>query len=106
MRLASGKLKQVQDLDSDDFLYADSSVVREILEVGGGSSSHSHTVLIKFFVESRRSTIFTEAPVEHPFFVLHRGWSSWDPQQTYDKFGLKCRKLKIGDTCVTLVRNK
>lgn len=62
------------------------------------------TVLIKFFLESSRRTVFIEVPIEHPFFVFHRGWSSWNPQRTFDKFGLKCRKLKIGDTCISLIR--
>lgn len=77
------------------------------------SSSHSShspaanlTVLIKFFLESSRSVVFIEVPIEHPFFVFHRGWSSWNPQRTYDKFGLKCRKLKIGDTCISLIRRQ
>lgn len=64
------------------------------------------TVLIKFFLESSRSIVFIEVPIEHPFFVFHRGWSSWNPQRTYDKFGLKCRKLKIGDTCISLIRRQ
>lgn len=66
----------------------------------------THTVLIKFFLETSRSVAFIEVPIEHPFFVLHRGWSSWNPQTTYDKFGLKCRKLKIGDTCISLIRRQ
>ena len=64
------------------------------------------TVLIKFFLETSRSIAFIEVPIEHPFFVFHRGWSSWNPQKTYDKFGLKCRKLKIGDTCISLIRKR
>uniref|UniRef100_A0A6G1SAS8 Ataxin-1-like n=1 Tax=Aceria tosichella TaxID=561515 RepID=A0A6G1SAS8_9ACAR len=70
------------------------------------SPTASQTVLIKFFLESSRSVVFIEVPIEHPFFVFHRGWSSWNPQRTYDKFGLKCRKLKIGDTCISLIRRK
>lgn len=67
-------------------------------------SANNLTVLIKFFLDSSRSVVFIEVPIEHPFFVFHRGWSSWNPQRTYDKFGLKCRKLKIGDTCISLIR--
>lgn len=70
------------------------------------SPTPNATVLIKFFLESSRSIVFIEVPTEHPFFVFHRGWSSWNPQRTYDKFGLKCRKLKIGDTCISLIRRQ
>lgn len=108
VRLASGQLKQIEELNSDDFLesaklarssYIDSSVVKDFLEVGPSNSA----VLIKFFLESSRQVVFIELPIERPFFVYHRGWSSWNPQKTYDKFGLKCRKLKIGDTCISLI---
>lgn len=154
VRLATGELKQVEDLSSDDFLksaheneeniYIDSIVVRDFLEVGhpetaqptqessynqhatignGHQSRHpnapahrlstdsaslvtnqSPTVLIKFSLESSRTVVFIEVPVEHPFFVFHRGWSSWNPRMTNEKFGLKCRKLKIGDSCISLTR--
>lgn len=186
VRLASGRLKQVEDLSSDDFvdsqiifdenddhqIYIDSSVVRDFLEVdlsssnsppssssssssllaagssqqntihnlslfdipvpsnknkssrscpqtpspsspnqlaahlAGSTSGQPQTVLIKFFLESSRKIVFIEVPIEHPFFVFHRGWSSCNPQRTYDKFGLKCRKLKIGDTCISLIKRR
>lgn len=67
-------------------------------------TSQAQSVLIKFFLDSSRRIVFIEVPIEHPFFVYHRGWSSWDPAKTYEKFGLKCRKLKIGDTCISLIR--
>lgn len=140
-------LTTVADYDEKDLtqLQIDSSVVRDLREVGvpstspsslhtGSSSSLSSsasslhqqsiiksefehmsststaqssttlapTILIKFFLESSRSVVFIEVPTEHPFFVYHRGWSSWNPQRTYEKFGLKCRKLKIGDSCISL----
>lgn len=103
--------------------FVTTSVVKDFIEVGvsdqqqnnnnnnnnqtnGHTNGHSanQTVLIKFFIDSTRRIVFIEVPIERPFFVFHRGWSSWDPQKTYYKFGLKCRKLKIGDTCISLIR--
>lgn len=75
-------------------------------QYAGSQTSQPQTVLIKFFLESSRTIVFIEVPIEHPFFVFHRGWSSWNPQRTYDKFGLKCRKLKIGDTCISLIKRR
>ena len=129
VRLASGQLKHVEDLNSDDFIESakqvdvqvDSGVVKDFLDVDNHTNNSSNnknnnpqtnilpkqtnsTVLIKFYLESSQNIVFIEVPVEHPFFVFHRGWSSWDPQKTLDKFNLKCRKLKIGDTCISLIR--
>lgn len=104
--------------DEDDDIQVDSSVVKDFLEVNtSGSTSTSpcsstsdtssapcSSVLIKFFLESNRSIVFIEVPTEHPFFVFHHGWSSWNPQRTFDKYNLMCRKLKIGDRCISLIR--
>lgn len=98
--------------------FVTTSVVKDFIEVGAADSQQNNnnnsnnnsnnntnqTVLIKFFIDSTRRIVFIEVPIERPFFVFHRGWSSWDPQKTYYKFGLKCRKLKIGDTCISLIR--
>lgn len=40
--------------------------------------------------------------VEHPFFVYGKGWSSFNPDGTQQKFGLKCQKLQVGDICISL----
>lgn len=121
VRLATGELKQVEQLSSDDFIqsasfasspedgqpdYIETSVVRDFLEVGPIQEYASQTVLIKFFLETSRTIVFVEVPIEHPFIVLHRGWSSWSPQRTLEKFGLKCRKLKIGDVCISSIRRR
>ena len=43
-----------------------------------------------------------EATLEHPFFVYSRGWSSCNPQRTYNHYGLRCDQLAVGDVCVSL----
>lgn len=40
--------------------------------------------------------------VEHPFFVYGKGWSSYCPDGTQQKFGLKCQQLQVGDICISL----
>lgn len=45
-----------------------------------------------------------EPSVDHPFFVLNCGWSSCNPQKTYDKYGLTVRQLQVGDLCVSLTK--
>ena len=39
---------------------------------------------------------------EHPFFVCGKGWSSCSPQKTMDRYGLRCKRLLVGDCCLSL----
>ena len=43
-----------------------------------------------------------EAAIEHPFYVFDRGWASYSPQLTANKYALKCSPLKVGDVCISL----
>lgn len=45
-----------------------------------------------------------EPSVDHPFFVLNCGWSSCDPQKTFEKYCLTVRQLQVGDMCVSLTK--
>ena len=47
-----------------------------------------------------------EASLDHPFFVCGLGWSSCCPERTLRRYGLVCRRLAIGDTCVSLLRQR
>lgn len=40
--------------------------------------------------------------LEHPFFVYGKGWSSYYPDGTQQKFGLKCQLLQVGDVVISL----
>ena len=43
-----------------------------------------------------------EFAVEHPFFVLGRGWSSCQPSITAKRYQVDCQLLRIGDVCLSL----
>lgn len=45
---------------------------------------------------------FMEAQPSHPFFVYGKGWSSFNPDETLNDYGLKCQTLEIGDVCISL----
>lgn len=47
-----------------------------------------------------------ESTVEHPFFVYGRGWASYRPERTYQRYGLRVQRLQVGDVCVSLVPKK
>ena len=36
---------------------------------------------------------------DHPYYVKNKGWCSYNPLQTTQKYNLKAKKLMIGDTC-------
>jgi len=42
--------------------------------------------------------------MEHPFFVFGHGWASGSPARTFQRYGLECHQLKVGDVCISLVR--
>lgn len=43
-----------------------------------------------------------EATLEHPFFVYNQGWSSYCPERTLVRYGLHCRQLMVGNSCISL----
>lgn len=43
-----------------------------------------------------------EATLEHPFFVYNQGWSSYCPERTLLRYGLHCRQLIVGNSCISL----
>jgi hypothetical protein len=42
---------------------------------------------------------------DHPYYVKSKGWCSFKPQETLQKYGLKTSPLKIGDTCIKYNEN-
>lgn len=46
--------------------------------------------------------VTVEAPVEHPFFVFNRGWSSCNPERSLQRYQLQCHRLTVGDVCISL----
>ncbi|KJH51662.1 Ataxin-1 and HBP1 module [Dictyocaulus viviparus] len=56
------------------------------------------------FVTVKGASATLEPQLEHPFFVLGKGWCSCDPVRTADTYGLECKELKVGDVCISLSR--
>lgn len=47
-----------------------------------------------------------EARVDQPFFVYGQGWKSFDPDESLKCLKLECRKLQVGDICLSLKPRK
>ncbi|XP_063293298.1 ataxin-1-like [Pelobates fuscus] len=106
IQLATGELKRVEDLQTQDFvrsaevsggLKIDSSTVVDIQE-----SQWSGLVTLHFAVGEQQSKVCLDVPPEHPFFVYGQGWSSCNPRQTAHLFALPCHRLQVGDVCISI----
>ncbi|XP_072278666.1 ataxin-1-like [Pyxicephalus adspersus] len=106
IQLATGELKRVEDLQTQDFVRS--------AEVSGGLKIDSSTVVdiqdskwpgfvtLHFVVGEQQSKVCLDVPPEHPFFVYGQGWSSCNPSQTAQLFALPCHQLQVGDVCISI----
>ncbi|XP_054856269.1 ataxin-1-like [Eublepharis macularius] len=106
IQLATGELKRVEDLQTQDFvrsaevsggLKIDSSTVVDIQE-----SPWQGFVMLHFVVGEQQSKVSIDVPPEHPFFVYGQGWSSCSPERTARLFALPCHRLQVGDVCISI----
>ncbi|KAL4613558.1 ataxin-1-like [Arapaima gigas] len=107
IQLATGELKRVEDLQTQDFvrsaeasggLKIDSSMVVDIRQ----SQQRPGLVSLHFSVGEQQSRVTIDVPPEHPFFVFGQGWSSCSPERTAQLYGLTCHHLQAGDVCVSI----
>ncbi|XP_076879896.1 ataxin-1-like [Brachyhypopomus gauderio] len=107
IQLATGELKRVEDLQTQDFvrsaeasggLKIDSSMVVDVR----GSQQRPGLVALHFTVGEQQSRVTIDVPPEHPFFVFGQGWSSCSPERTAQLYGLACHHLQVGDVCVSV----
>lgn len=107
IQLATGELKRVEDLQTQDFvrsaevsggLKIDSSMVVDIRP----SQQRPGLVSLHFTVGEQQSKVTIDVPPEHPFFVFGQGWSSCSPERTAQLYGLACHHLQVGDVCVSI----
>uniref|UniRef100_A0A8B9GDU4 AXH domain-containing protein n=1 Tax=Amazona collaria TaxID=241587 RepID=A0A8B9GDU4_9PSIT len=106
IQLATGELKRVEDLQTQDFVRS--------AEVSGGLKINSSTVVdiqesqwpglvtLHFMVGEQQSKVSIDVSPEHPFFVYGQGWSSCSPGQTAQHFALPCHRLQVGDVCISI----
>ncbi|XP_052542966.1 ataxin-1-like [Tympanuchus pallidicinctus] len=106
IQLATGELKRVEDLQTQDFVRS--------AEVSGGLKIDSSTVVdiqdsqwpglvtLHFVVGEQQSKVSIDVPPEHPFFVYGQGWSSCSPGRTAQLFALTCHRLQVGDVCISI----
>ncbi|XP_058499853.1 genetic suppressor element 1 [Solea solea] len=106
IELASGRLKRVEELRTEDFLRsADTSsefhlsTCTVLLISPSSTRGFSH---LQVHLTDRNTQELLKVLAEYPFFVQDRGWSSCCPQRTTQLYGLPCRQLMEGDVCLAL----
>lgn len=106
IELRDGRLKKVEDLQTEDFqmgaeaspeLHLSSCTVQHI----SPSTSPALSRLL-ILLHEKLSQELLDVFVEYPFFVCGRGWSSCCPQTTARLCGLRCHQLSVGDICLAL----
>ncbi|XP_050075012.1 ataxin-1 [Anopheles maculipalpis] len=71
-----------------------------------GSSSTGDTVkkiLVRFTYDQQQRHGAIETTMDYPFFVTSKGWTSHNPEVTYNNYGLDCAPLEVGDVFIVLV---
>ncbi|XP_017048343.1 uncharacterized protein LOC108092965 isoform X2 [Drosophila ficusphila] len=107
IELASGALRRVEDIRTEDFIQsALRSQLFELREATvvridrAGSASH---VTITFSYDTQHTKLDLEVLPGHPMFVYGQGWASCNPPLSLQLYELKCQQLQVGDICLSLV---
>lgn len=109
IELADGNLRRVEDMQTQDFLTCVESTpdlavdVSQVVRIDDRGNGNAYITLA---VGRKKTNFLVETPLEHPFFVYHKGWSSCSPPLTLSRYGLQARKLQVGDSCVSLTKSK
>lgn len=107
LNVANG-VKKVEDLSSDDFLRcaaeSDDVIVNASIVTSIKISAGSVTIVFETGLE--RQKVPLKCQIEHPFFVLGKGWSSCNPRKSGENYGLDCEMLQVDDVCIVLTKKE
>ncbi|XP_073968939.1 ataxin 1 isoform X2 [Rhodnius prolixus] len=106
IRLASGELRRVEEMRTEDFITSAESCPALRLDpstvVRIDSPPDSPTAVLTLSYGQHRSQTEVECAAEHPYFVYGQGWASCRPDRTLASYGLKVHQLQVGDVCISL----
>ncbi|CAL2028976.1 unnamed protein product [Caenorhabditis brenneri] len=107
LNVANG-IKKVEDLSSDDFLRcaAESDDVIVNASIVSSIKVTAGSVTLVFETGLERQQVQLRCQIEHPFFVLGKGWSSCNPRKSGENYGLDCEMLQVDDVCIVLTRKE
>ncbi|XP_064607362.1 HMG box-containing protein 1-like [Liolophura sinensis] len=83
-----------------DISYANNGL--RLLEIHEVETDPCTTVELKLTPNlSTQPDVLVRCRLNHPFFVRDKGWSSLDPSNTAEHYGIPCRVLTIEDVCLS-----
>lgn len=65
------------------------------------SVKHNNIVQLMF-----SDSTFTYNTSDHPYFVKGKGWCSYQPSETHEKYNIETKQLQTGDICFKTLNNK
>ncbi|XP_014021695.1 uncharacterized protein [Salmo salar] len=107
IELRDGRLRRVEDLQTEDFLIGAEACPAlhlsccTVQHISPSTDPSLSRLLI--LLHEEHSQEFLDVYVEYPFFVCGRGWSSCCPPRTARLCGLRCHQLSVGDVCLALI---
>ena len=109
IQLASGHMKKVEDLNTDDFVISAATCPDISIDQARVSrldhSPDTDLYTIVFGVGRAgpgQEMVSVDVSGDHPFFVTEQGWSSCSPAATMTSYHLEAAQLVVGDICISL----
>ena len=98
--MADNTEKFIKDVEIGDYVMSynfDLSKVEAKKVLKKVSPVHEKIVEITFSGE-----IINSNTLDHPYYVIGKGWASFDPKKTFENYNMKVDKLETGDFCYFL----
>ena len=111
--LSDNSYKNIEDININDVVKSynietkkiEDKKVNYIYDTIHTGEKNDYTIIISF-KDIKNHNTFT-----NPYWVVDKGWCSYNPMETYKKYKIKVKQLQIGDVCLlykdnTLIENK
>uniref|UniRef100_A0A8D8M3F9 Ataxin-1 n=1 Tax=Cacopsylla melanoneura TaxID=428564 RepID=A0A8D8M3F9_9HEMI len=106
IKLENGLIKHLEDLKTEDFVSSAENSTRHRLEPSTvlkiEEKPDSSSIVLTLCYGEKRHQVEYESMMEQPYYVINKGWCSFNPNKTHNKYGLVCKQLNVGDTCISL----
>ncbi|WP_281988966.1 DUF6443 domain-containing protein [Aquimarina aggregata] len=104
INMADNSLKNIENVQVGDYVKTFNEASKKIennkvLRVD--SPFHSNLIKVNF-----NNGIHNVNTQDHPYYVVGKGWCSFDPDATDIRYEMKVKKLTVGDICLFLINNK
>lgn len=101
--LKHGKSAPIESLKNNDIILSvniNTLSIEEDIVQKVDSVIHTDMIHLKF-----SDSTYDVSTSDHPYFVKSKGWCSFRPAETKNKYGIKTQQLQIGDICFKFKNN-